>query len=342
MQKWKNELQEISKEGLLKEEPFTYFTGYHVLEPLLRDREISDIKVLGYDRVRVKRFGKREDSAVCFKDSQELKQFVEFVAAKNQVSISRAHAMQSFTDKTSNKDYILRFNISQSIINSVDSPYIHIRKIPKEKAGLKELEELGMLRREHSDYLKKQIKKGYILIAGKGASGKTTLLNALLDEIPRDKSVLVIQENEELFSKVHPDMMFQHIMEQKGESKVRYGLKELSINALLIDLDYIVIGEIKGGEALYFLNAAYTGHLGLATIHGQDGEAALYKLADYVKYEADYSQEEIKKMLGCISTVCFMKDYKLETISEVQVDSKGMLVTRMVYQREDRDGSNRE
>lgn len=340
MQKWRSELQEINKVSFLEEEPFTYFTGYHILEPLIRDREISDIKVISYDRVRVKRFGKREDSAVRFKDNQELKQFAEFVAAKNQVSISRAHAMQSFTDKTSNKDYILRFNISQSIINSVDTPYIHIRKIPKQKPGLKELEEIGMLKKEHSDYLKKQIKKGYVLIAGKGASGKTTLLNALLDEIPRDKSVLVIQENEELFSKVHPDMMFQHILEQKGESKVRYGLKELSINALLIDLDYIVIGEIKGGEALYFLNAAYTGHLGLATIHGQDGEAALYKLADYVKYEADYSQAEIKKMLGCVSTVCFMKDYKLDTISEVQVDEKGTLITRTIYQREAQDDNS--
>lgn len=334
MQFLKGENAEQNKGVLVREEPFTYFTGYHVLEPLIKDREISDIKIISYDRIRVKRYGKREDSAVCFESPQELKQFTEFVAAKNQVSISRAHAMQSFTDKTSNKDFILRFNISQAIINSVDTPYIHIRKIPKEKASLKDLQELGMLTKEHAAYLKKQMKKGYVLIAGKGASGKTTLLNALLDEIPRDKSVLVIQENEELFSKVHPDMMFQHILEQKGESKIRYGLKELSINALLIDLDYIVIGEIKGGEALYFLNAAYTGHLGLATVHGQNGEAALYKLADYVKYESDYSQEEIKRMLGCISTVCFMKDFKLSTITEVKVDDKGALMTRNVYERE--------
>lgn len=336
MQFLKGEMTEQSKSSLVREEPFTYFTGYHVLEPLIKDKEISDIKVISYDRVRVKRLGKREDSAVCFKTPQELKQFIEFVAAKNQVSISRAHAMQSFTDKASNKDFILRFNISQSIINSVDTPYLHIRKIPKEKASLKDLQEMGMLSKEHADYLKKQIRKGYVLIAGKGASGKTTLLNALLDEIPRDKSVLVIQENEELFSKVHPDMMFQHILEQKGESKVHYGLKELSINALLIDLDYIVIGEIKGAEALYFLNAAYTGHLGLATVHGQNGVAALYKLADYVKYESDYSQEEIKKMLGCISAVCYMKDFKLATITEVKVDEKGVMTTRNVYEREER------
>ena len=334
MQFLKGEITEPNRVPYVQEEPFTYFTGYHVLDPLIKDREISDIKIISYDRVRVKRLGRREDSAVCFKTSQELKQFTEFVAAKNQVSISRAHAMQSFTDKVSNKDFILRFNISQSIINSVDTPYIHIRKIPKEKPSLKDLQEVGMLTKEHANYLKKQIRKGYVLIAGKGASGKTTLLNALLDEIPRDKSVLVIQENEELFSKVHPDMMFQHILEQKGESKVRYGLKELSINALLIDLDYIVIGEIKGGEALYFLNAAYTGHLGLATVHGQDGVAALYKLADYVKYESDYSVSEIHKMLGCISTVCYMKDFKLDTITEVNVDDKGVLTTRSVYERE--------
>lgn len=319
----------------VNEEAFTYFHGYHVLDVLIRDREISDIRVISYDKVRVKRLGRREDSGVQFKNPQELKRFTEYVAAKNQVSISRIHAMQSFTDKSSSGDFILRFNISLPIINSVDTPYLHIRKIPKEKPGLKELIACGMLTEEHGAYLKEKLKQGYILICGKGASGKTTLLNALLDEIPQDKSVLVVQENEELFSKVHPDMMFQHILEQKGESKIGYGLKELSINALLIDLDYIVIGEIKGGEALYFLNAAYTGHLGLATIHGQSGEAALYKLMDYVKYESDYRQEEIKKMLGCICTVCFMKDFRLETVTEVNLDEKGRLNTRLVYERKE-------
>ena len=162
MQFLKGEFTEQNKVPFVREEPFTYFTGYHVLEPLIKDREISDIKVISYDRVRVKRLGRREDSAVCFKTPQELKQFTEFVAAKNQVSISRAHAMQSFTDKVSNKDFILRFNISQSIINSVDTPYLHIRKIPKEKPSLKDLQEMGMLSKEHADYLKKQIRKGYV------------------------------------------------------------------------------------------------------------------------------------------------------------------------------------
>ncbi len=317
------------------EESMTYVSGYELIEPLLDDKEISDIKILAYNQIRIKRLGKRLDSEVTFASVSELIQFMDFVAAKNQISISRVHAMQSFTDKTSHKDFILRFNISQALINSVDTPYIHIRKIPKQKLSLKDLEYFHMLSHEKAEYIKSRLQKGYILIAGKGASGKTTLLNALLDEIPKDKSVLVIQENEELFTKKHPDMMFQHVLEQKGESKICYGLKELSINALLVDLDYIVIGEIKGGEALYFLNAAYTGHLGIATVHGQSGEAALYKLADYVKYESDYRQDEIKKMLACIATVCYMKDFKLQSLTEVEISKGGELIMKSVYEREE-------
>ena len=177
-------------------------------------------------------------------------------------------------------------------------------------------------------------------MAGKGASGKTTLLNALIDEIPKDKSGLVIQENEELFSHKHPDLMFQHIVTNKGESKVNYSLKELTINALLVDLDYIIIGEIKGGEALYFLNAAFTGHLGLCTLHGNSATHALDKLADYVKYESDYSKQEIIKMLSCVKTVVFMKNFGVNQIAEIdgwdEVNER--LNMNVVYQAKPKDG----
>lgn len=95
-----------------------------------------------------------------------------------------------------------------------------------------------------------------MLICGKNGTGKTYLLNALLDEIPAQESVLVVQENEELFSDVHPDMMLQHIAVRKGDNKINYSLKELVVNGLRADIDHIVIGEIKGEEALYFITAA--------------------------------------------------------------------------------------
>lgn len=243
---------------------------------------------------------------------------MEYVAAKNKTSISDIHALSTFTDKNSNSKFILRFNISTEFVNSVNVPYLHIRKIPKEKYTLEQLQMLGMMSEETLRYLKEQVKNSSgILIAGKGASGKTTLLNALLDCIPEEKSGLVIQENEELFSKTHPDLMFQHVVQPQGEGRVSYHLKELARNGLLTDLDYFVIGEIKGGEALYFLNACYTGHQCLATVHGKDSVQALDKLADYVKYESDYRKEDVLKMLSGMHCIVFMEQFRIQEISEV-------------------------
>ena len=150
----------------------------------------------------------------------------------------------------------------------------------------------------------------------KNGSGKTYLLNALLDEIPAEESVLVVQENEELFSDVHPDMMFQHIAVQRGDKKINYELKDLVINGLLTDIDHIVIGEIKGEEALHFITAALTGCHGMTTIHSIDAKGALDKLADYCKWASDYSREEIFKMLSCVKTIVYIDDFKITEIVE--------------------------
>lgn len=193
----------------LLEEFAKYIWGYHILEELLQDESISDIKVLNYNNVRIKRYGQRETADVSFPSREAYRKFIEYVAAKNKTSVSDIHAVQNFTDKTSNSKFILRFNISTEFVNSVNVPYLHIRKIPKNKKSMKELEALGMMTPEISDYLKEKAQTASgILFSGKGASGKTTLMNALLDCIPKNRSGLVIQENEELFSNIHPDLMF--------------------------------------------------------------------------------------------------------------------------------------
>ena len=169
-----------------------------------------------------------------------------------------------------------------------------------------------------ASYLLDKVKNARgILFTGKGASGKTTLMNTLLDLISYNNSGLVIQENEELFSKKHPDLMFQHIVTSRRQGEIQYDLKDLARNGLLTDLDYFVIGEIKGGEALYFLNAAYTGHKCWASCHGASSTEAMNKLADYVKYESDYSKEDALKMLQSMEVVIFMKNFKVAEIAEV-------------------------
>ena len=209
---------------------------------------------------------------------------------------------------------------------------MHIRKIPKNKRTVNNLIELGMLDNSKAEYLINAAKESSgILFAGKGASGKTTLMNALIEHIPHDKSGLVIQENEELFSNTHPDLMFQHIVSAHGEGKIKYDLKDLSRNGLLVDLDYFIIGEIKGGEALYLLNAGYTGHRCWASVHGMSSREAIDKLADYVKYESDYSLNDTRKMLMGMKTIVYMKDFCVSEISEIKEYKGGELIYERVF-----------
>lgn len=307
-----------------------FIWGYYILEEAINDKDISDIKVLSENNVRIKRKGRRMNADIRFPSKSDYKRFISMVAVKNKTNLSDVNAIQSFTDKESNSNFILRFNIATDFVNSCDVPYLHIRKIPKKKYTIKNLIELNMLDEKTADYLINAASNSSgILFTGKGASGKTTLMNVLLDYIPHDKSGLVIQENEELFSNSHPDMMFQHIVSTHGEGKIQYDLKDLGRNGLLTDLDYFIIGEIKGGEALYLLNASYTGHRCWASVHGMSSTEAFNKLADYVKYESDYSLTDIKRMLIGIKTIVYMKDFRVCEISEV----RGMENGEIVYEK---------
>lgn len=309
--------------------------GYHLLDDLIRKGTISDIKTIRKDIIRVKEKGERYTSNVKFETDEELDKFIRIIAIKNEINLSDINAMQSFTDKNTYDDFILRINISTKYINSCNHSYLHIRIIPKKKYSLDQVLEVGLATEEQLNYLINKVKNGEsIILTGAGGSGKTTMMNILIDQIPHNKSGLVIQENEELFSDTHPDLMFQRIRTAKGESKVQYDLKDLSINGLLIDLDYFVIGEIKGGEAKYLLNASYTGHTCLAGVHGESSTEAIDKLIDYAKYESDYSREDLMKMLKNIKTIVFMKGFNIAEIAEVvEYDySKKELIYKKIFE----------
>ena len=294
--------------------------GYQILEELINDESISDIKVLSFNNIRVKRNGKRESTNIKFKDNDDYKKFIKVVAATNEINLSRINAMQTFLDKDSNDKFRLRFNISTEYVNSNDLPLLQIRKIPKKKYTKEQLIELGLFTNEQNDYLIKKLEEGnLILFTGKGASGKTTMINYLIDQISHQKSGLAIQENDELFSDTHPEMIFQHVVTNKGEGKIQYLLKDLAVNGLLIDLDWFIIGEIKGGEAMYLMVAANTGHQCMASVHGNSAIEAMDKLIDYMTWESRYSKEELCSMFKHMDiTIGYCKDFKLAEITNIK------------------------
>jgi len=309
-----------------------YIFGYSHLSPLIDDAGISDIRVVGYNNIRVKREGKRMDAGVSFSSEKEYRQFIDYVATKNQVNISNLNAIQRFTDTESHPEFILRFTLSMPLVNTYNEPYLCIRKVPKNFPLMKELIRREMLEQETAELLIQRFREGSTLICGGNSSGKTTMLNALKETLPDDVAVLVTQQADELTTKYHPDMMFLHSLPGSTETKVSYDLKNISIAGLTMDVDFFIIGEVKGSEALYLLNAAYTGQICAATIHAPSADRAPEKLVDYAMYDSRYSRDELMKMMDCFQTLVFMEHYKVKEIFACKgwdPQTRGLLYERL-------------
>lgn len=291
-----------------------YIFGYSKLSVLIDDKSISDIRVISYDNIRVKREGRRMDSGISFSSEKEYRQFIDYVATKNQVNISNLNAIQRFTDTDSHPDFILRFTLSMPLINTYSEPYLCIRKVPRFFPQIRELIDRQMMSEDTAKLLVQRFRQGSTIICGGNSSGKTTLLNALKETLPDNMAVLVTQQADELTTLYHPDMMFLHSLPGTTESRVSYDLKHISIAGLTMDVDYFIIGEIKGEEALYLLNAACTGQLCAATIHASSADKAADKLVDYAMYDSRYSRDELMRMMDCFQTFVFMERYKVRQI----------------------------
>lgn len=312
---YKDRLTEKDKCYIINE-LFNAVYKYHVLTPLIKDPVIMDIKVLNYNKIRVKANGERQTSNLQFDSMEDYVSFVEGIAYRNNIDISAA-AMSHFVDD-SDEDFLLRVNITTTYVASNPVPYMHIRKIAKNKPSINYLIEHKMITKELALWLidKAKNSRGMIFV-GKGGSGKTTLMNVLLEYIPYSRSVLVSQDNPELFSNNHPDMMFYHTVEAQGYNANYpvYDLKDISKNGLLVDIDYFIIGEIKGAEAMYFLNASFTGAQCWASLHS--GVPTLDKLADYVMYESKYNRKQALSMLQNLQYVIYMDHFQVQEITEV-------------------------
>ena len=275
---------------------------------------------------------------LCHKAFGKANRFITKILERNKVNLGTANAIQTFTD-SDQSDFILRITVLSAIVADSKMTLMAIRKIPKEKYTLLDLKKAGMFGDTMPDELIGILKDAALygkgmLFTGKGASGKTTLMNALISEIPHDESVMICQENAELFDLKHPNLFAAHVITNNGDSKISYDLGDLTRAALLVDLDRVIVGEVKeGSEAAGLSKASMTGHKCWTSVHGENCEMAVDKMADYISQATGYSTRDSLKQLQGFEYVVHLRNYQVDEIIRITGwDAKSeRLILEQVY-----------
>lgn len=312
--------------------------NYDILKPLIYDDgAISDISCHDWNNVWIQVRGKWQENAFHFRSPDHYRRFYNHVCTMNQITSNERNASANCTDVTTCADFRMRLNFIHKSINTNGSNVFSIRKIPTRKKTLETLcqPEEGMLQPEMLPIIRKHIAEATgVLIVGMGGSGKTTFLNALIEELPLEWKILFIQENEELFSYTHRNTDFLKTVRPQNQYDVSHDLKELARNGLLMSIKCFVIGETKGEEARYMFNVSNTGAVCLTTLHSDCSKHGLDKMADYIKMDSDYSKDQCMDMLTIFNKVFFLSNYRLKeitTISGYDMEKKQLLCSTEYY-----------
>ena len=270
-------LSTVERDRLVNEVHHELF-GLGPLEPLLADPTISDILVNTYANIFIERRGKLEKTGITFKDDEHLMRVIERIVSSVGRRIDEAQPMVDAR--------LLDGSRVNAIIPplAIDGPVLSIRRFGADPLKMPALIENGALTREVAILFEMCVRARLnIIISGGTGAGKTTLLNALSAYIPADERIVTIEDSAELQMQ-QPHVVRLETRPMNIEGKGEVAQRDLVRNALRMRPDRIVIGEVRGGEAIDMLQAMNTGHDGsLTTIHANSPRDALARLETMIQ-----------------------------------------------------------
>jgi pilus assembly protein CpaF len=247
--------------------------GYGPLEPFLQDPTVTEVMVNGSDQLYIERAGKIEETEASFLDDAHLLRIIDRIVSQVGRRIDEASPMVDARLPDGSR--------VNAIIPplALRGPSLTIRKFARDALTLENLIGLGSISEQTADFLAQCVQgKLNILISGGTGTGKTTLLNAVSANVPGDERIVTVEDAAELrLLQRHVVPLESRPQNVEGEGEVR--IRDLVRNALRMRPDRIIVGEVRGGEALDMLQAMNTGHDGsLTTIHANSARDALHRL----------------------------------------------------------------
>ncbi|HQV62366.1 MAG TPA: CpaF family protein [Anaerolineales bacterium] len=251
--------------------------GYGPIQSLLDDDEVTEIMVNGPKKIFVEKKGQLIKSNVTFDDDDHVMRVIDRII----LPLGRHVDSDSPTVDARLPDGSRVNAVVRPV--AIDGPSITIRKFRKDKLKTEDLINYGSLTRQMADFLEACVRARFnIVISGGTGSGKTTLLNVMSGFIPENERIITIEDAAEL------QLQQDHVMRMETKTANADGLHAVSIrelvkNSLRMRPDRIVVGEVRGGEALDMLQAMNTGHDGsLTTVHANTPRDAISRIETLV------------------------------------------------------------
>ncbi|SHK02342.1 pilus assembly protein CpaF [Hespellia stercorisuis DSM 15480] len=255
-EKSREEYLPLQEKIALGKELFNAFRKLDILQELIEDEEITEIMINGTQNIFLEKNGRLFESDKRFVSTGKLEDVIQQIVSESNRFVNESSPIVDARLKDGS-----RVNV---VLNPValNGPIVTIRKFPKESITMEQLIKWETISREVAEFLQIMVNARYnIFISGGTGSGKTTFLNALSHYIPKDERIITIEDNAELQIKGVPNLVRLEARNANVEGAGAITIQDIIKSALRMRPDRIIVGEVRGAEAIDMLQAMNTGHL---------------------------------------------------------------------------------
>ena len=284
----------ISTRQKIRKELFDSMRRLDILQLFVEDPSVSEIMINGSNHLFVEREGRLEELDMQFESEEKLKNVIQQIVAGCNRTVNEASPIVDA--RLSNG---ARVNVVMSPV-ALDGPAVTIRRFPEKPITAEELIRREAISEEAAVFLRKLVQAKYnIFISGGTGSGKTTLLNVLSGYIPTDERVITIEDNAELQLQGIRNLVRLEVRNGNAEGCQEITVRDLIRTSLRMRPDRIIVGEVRGPEAIDMVQAMNTGHEGsMSTGHANSAADILSRLENMILMGMELPLDAIRQQLA--------------------------------------------
>ena len=277
----------------LKKELFDSFRRLDILQELVDDPDITEIMVNGKDHIFIEKKGRLSRWDKAFDSAEQLEDLIQQIVSRVNRTVNLSSPIADARLEDGSRVHVVLAPVA------VDGPVLTVRKFP-EPVTMDKLIRLGSISREAAVFLRTAVRAGYnIFVSGGTGSGKTTFLNALSEFIPEDERVITIEDSAELQIRHVPNLVRLETRVENRDGSREISMRDLIRASLRMRPDRILVGEVRGAEALEMLQAMNTGHDGsVSTGHGNSPRDMVTRLETMVLMAADLPLAAVRNQIA--------------------------------------------